>query len=166
MYFVHLKSFSFYKLSQFNASSSFKHHFKSKNEWTYQYCVFWCMNQLNKKKFFNHFIFDFYIIDLFFPKKNWHETDCILSQSVLRFVCTNLKRSSPVIKAEWAIHNEGYTIHMNKHQWYTSHSLVIAETPLCIDLVQHTANYIAHNPIFYQCHIKVNEVLLQRINKI
>lgn len=27
------------------------------------------MNQLNKKKFFNHFIFDFYIIDLFFPKK-------------------------------------------------------------------------------------------------
>lgn len=28
------------------------------------------MNQLNKKKFFNHFIFDFYIIDLFFPKKN------------------------------------------------------------------------------------------------
>lgn len=129
MYFVHLKSFSFYKLSQFNASSSFKHHFRSKNEWTYQYCVFWWMNQLNKKKFFNHFIFDFYIIDLFFPKKNWHETDCILSQSVLRFVCTNLKRSSPVIKAEWAIHNEGYTIHMNKHQWYTSHSLVIAETP-------------------------------------
>lgn len=80
-------------------------------------CILMYESKLNKKKFFDHFIFDFYIIDLFFPKKkNGHETDCILSQSVLRFVCTNLKRSSPVIKAEWAIHNEGYTIHMNKHQ--------------------------------------------------
>lgn len=119
MFIIHLKSFSFYKLSQFNASSNFRHHLKSKNEWTYRYCVFWCLNQNGIKRNSLTILFSTFILDLFFPKK-LHETDCILSQSVLRFVCTNLKRSPPVIKAEWAIHNEGYTIHMNKHQWYTS----------------------------------------------
>lgn len=32
-------------------------------------CILMYESKLNKKKFFDHFIFDFYIIDLFFPKK-------------------------------------------------------------------------------------------------
>lgn len=128
--FCLFKIFQFLQIVPVQCKQQFQASFQVQ-EWMDQpiLCILMYESKLNKKKFFDHFIFDFYIIDLFFPKKNWHETDCILSQSVLRFVCTNLKRSPPVIKAEWAIHNEGYTIHMNKHQWYTSHSLVIAETP-------------------------------------